>query len=936
MISKRLPKTKKIPLRLLLIVPFVLQVVGAVGLVGYLSYRSGQKAVENITNPLMTEVGERINQNLTAYLQKVEEVTQNNANTLRLGIIPWQDLGSNPDIIGQYLYQQHKIFSVGLYIADEQKNVVTVGDNGIRVSNKSTNYNLDNYFTDNQGKRIKLIGSLKNYDPHNAPPNNPFYPFVKKENRLIWQLAVSQIDLKGVVRNELIAANFLPFYDRNNTFQGVISSAFTLSAMGDFLKSLKIGKTGEALIIERNGLVIATSTGELPFNQSLLSPQAYINFKKDKLDPSQARLNILNSSNFITQRTAVHLKNYFTSFNNIKKAEQLRIEIENKYYFVRIVPLNFTKDLDWLTIVVIPEADFMAEIHANRFWTIVLSIITLLIAIGIGILTARWITLPILRLNRASQDLAGGKWQNEGGENTKIKIQSIAELETLADSFNNMASELKTSFETLENRVQERTAELVVAKEKAEVANQSKSAFIANMSHELRSPQNVVLGFSQLMLRTKNLPAEQYENVNIIQRSGEYLFTLINNVLDFSKVEAGKTTLNPRDFDLYRLLDDLEDMLHLRALNKGLELILVRGDNLPRYLYSDEVKLRQVLLNLLGNAIKFTQQGEVILTVNSTLNEETKNAIVEFSISDTGVGIAPEELSQLFEAFAQTESGKEAQEGTGLGLVISRQFVRLMGGDISVESKLSKGTKFKFALPVQLGKEVSFRENIETKRVLSLAPNQATYRILVVDDKTVNRQLLIELLTPLGFEMFEASNGQEAINIWEEYSPHLIWMDMRMPIMDGYEATKYIKAQVKGSATAVIALTASVLEEERAIVLSAGCDDFVRKPFKENIIFETLTKHLGVTYIYEDISGQDEENLPEAALSSEQFQVMPHQWLLRFSEVVLESNTEQAILLIQEIPSTEASLIQGLLKLVRKFEFEKILDLIEPLLNDHN
>ncbi|MGL6137896.1 MAG: ATP-binding protein, partial [Planktothrix sp.] len=354
-----------------------------------------------------------------------------------------------------------------------------------------------------------------------------------------------------------------------------------------------------------------------------------------------------------------------------------------------------------------------------------------------------------------------------------------------------------------------------------------KSTFIANMSHELRSPLNAILGFSQLMLRTKNLPNEQYENAGIIQRSGEYLLTLINNVLDFAKIEAGKTTLNQKDFDLHQLLDDLEDMLHLRAVNIGLELIFDRAADLPHYIHSDGVKLRQVLLNLLSNAIKFTEAGGVILRVNSVFDQETKHYILDFNINDTGVGIAPSELSRLFEAFSQTKSGQESQEGTGLGLAISQQFVKLLGGNITVTSELGKGTTFQFSMKVTAARASINHKNISEKLILGLAADQPIYRILAVDDKPVNQKLLIKLLSPLGFQVKAASNGEEAIALWDSWQPHLIFMDMRMPIMDGYEATKYIKSHVKGHATAIIALTASVLEEEKAMVLSAGCDDFM-------------------------------------------------------------------------------------------------------------
>jgi CheY-like chemotaxis protein len=451
------------------------------------------------------------------------------------------------------------------------------------------------------------------------------------------------------------------------------------------------------------------------------------------------------------------------------------------------------------------------------------------------------------------------------------------------------------------------------------------------MSHELRSPLNAIIGFSQIMLRTKNLPNEHYENAGIIHRSGEYLLTLINNVLDFSKIEASKTTLNKTDFDLYQLLRDLESILHTRIQNLDLELIFDTDNNVPRYLYADGVKLRQVLLNLLGNAIKFTAQGEVVLSISAKEQTENQHYLLNFTIRDTGVGIAPEELNNLFEAFSQTNSGRNAQEGTGLGLVISQQFVRLMGGDITVASELNKGTTFSFSISVQLGNEIK-QESFIQKQVLALAENQPTYKILIVDDKSVNRHLLLKLLGPLGFELKEAANGKEAIAIWEAWQPHLIWMDMRMPVMDGYEATKFIKSHVKGNATAVIALTASVLEEEKAIVLSAGCDDFLRKPFKETMIFEALTKHLGVQFIYENTTNDNSE-IMESSLSSAQLQIMPQTWLIRLAEAALEADSKQVLTLIQEIPSTETATIKNITKMVQQFQFEQLLNILEPLLS---
>ncbi|MGL5510227.1 MAG: sensor histidine kinase, partial [Microcoleaceae cyanobacterium] len=742
------PKTRQIPLRLVLIIPFVLQILGAVGLVGYLSYRSGQESVEKIAKSLITEIGDRIDQNLNSYLRKSVEVTRNNAEAAKLGVLNYQDL----QLVKRYFWQQSEIFkeiSIWL-IATEQKTILIVDRQDklspfVRIRDTSNNYKWDNYLTDDKGNYIKLVRRSTIYDPHKDPPENPWYGATKNAGREIWRLVVARVQND---QPKLLAAYLLPFYDQNNKFQGVMSCSIPLEQLGDFLKGLKIGKTGQAFILEKNGLLIGTSADETPFIPSLVNS---LKSDKEKDDPNEYRLKAVNSQEEMTRNTTKKLLEYFGGLEQIKTKQELSFTENGKRYFVQVVPFQGQKDLDWLTVIVIPEADFMAEIQANAGWTILLCGLTLLGAIGIGILTAQWITKPILRLSQASRALALGEWQNSDQENNLIETKNITEISTLATSFNSMAHQLQESFETLENRVAERTADLVIAKERAEVANQAKSNFIANMSHELRSPLNAILGFSQLMLRNKNLPQEQSENAGIIHRSGEYLLTLINNVLDFAKIEAGKTTLNTKDFDLHQLLDDLEDMLSLRATNAGLELIFDRDNNLPRYIYGDGVKLRQILLNLLSNAIKFTETGGIVLRINSVFHDQTENYTLDFNINDTGVGIAPAELSSLFEAFSQTKSGQEAQEGSGLGLAISRQFVQLMGGDITVTSELGKGTTFQFSIQVKAGQANINHQNIHEKRVIGLAANQSIYKILAVDDKLINCQLLIKLLIPLGF-----------------------------------------------------------------------------------------------------------------------------------------------------------------------------------------
>ncbi len=479
--------------------------------------------------------------------------------------------------------------------------------------------------------------------------------------------------------------------------------------------------------------------------------------------------------------------------------------------------------------------------------------------------------------------------------------------------------------------------DLEIAKEKAEVANEAKSSFLANMSHELRSPLNAILGFAQVMTRRQRLEPEDQENLGIISRSGEHLLTLINQVLDLSKIEAGHTTLNENHFDLYRLLDDLEDMFRLKAEDKNLQVIFERDISVPQYLYTDEVKLRQVLINLLNNALKFTVAGGVNVRVsvrhhdpNTPIWDTQSLVAIAFEVEDTGPGIAPDELECLFEAFVQTSTGKQASEGTGLGLAISHKFAQLMGDEMTVSSSVGQGTLFAFDIHCQLGQATDIQKTTSEKQVIALAPNQPRYRILIVDDKWANRQLLIKLLNPLGFELNEAENGQEALELWNEWQPHLIWMDMRMPMMDGYEATQHIKAHTKGQATAIIALTASVLEEERVLVLDAGCDDFLRKPFREGDIFELMHKHLGVRYVYEDNSNNSELEIEEETkiedIKSELVK-LPAELLFELQQAIETADIQAMQSLIEQI--NNKPLAQTLTKLAKGFRFDILQEVFE-------
>lgn len=826
-------RTRKSHLRVVLVVPFILQIVGAVGLVGFLSLRAGQQATSDLARQLEQEIASSICSQLTHFLDTPHLLNQSNALSLQTGSLNAQD----PTLISRHFWEQMQSYpnirhlfmvnSNGGYAGAVQQDKVF----SIDYTPGFQKGQIHTYAANAVGEPLTLLQLGQEYD---ARQQVWYQTALAKGNLVGW--AIGSPASPDFVDPELGMIAYRLVHDQNQKFQGILAAEIKLEDLQRFLQGLRISKSGIAFVIDREGGLIASSSAEKPYRYDAEQPKIKQRRAIDKENPlvHAAYTRLTQDGGLLELRQPKYTN---TALNGVK-------------HFVQAVPYQDQRGLDWLVVVVIPESDFMADIHHNITITLLLCIATATISIIGGIITVRRIAQPISRLNDSAQAIAAGNFAQS------VSVEGIDELERLGQSFNQMAQQLQASFTTLETK----NAEL-------QQLNQLKDEFLANTSHELRTPLNGMIGIAQSMLdgATGDLTALQQDNLQIIIQSGKRLANLVNDILDFAKLRHQDLQLNVKPINIRDIVEVVLQLDRILIHNRSLQLVNQVPIDLPP-VNADEDRLQQILHNLIGNAIKFTLEGSVEVAAHQVdtqnLTTGLNEAYIAITVKDTGIGIATEKLERIFESFEQVEgSASRMYGGTGLGLAITKNLIELHGGKIQVTSEIGRGSCFTFTLPVAhaLPGAVSAScfnplADLSTNLANNSEPssNQALPHLLIVDDEPVNRQVLKNFLQQ-NYRLTLATDGAEALALVEQgLQPDLILIDLMMPKMTGYKVIQILRQSFPADCLPIILLSTRNQPEDIVFGLDVGANDYLVKPIAKDELLARIRTHLQIKQLEEE------------------------------------------------------------------------------------